>query len=145
MIDLDALKVELKRDEGWKLNAYPDPIAIDGHPFTVGCGHTGPEVHAGLCWTDAECEAALDHDIATALASLDLKLPWWRNLSPVRQRVLGNLCFNVGITRLMGFHKALAAMYDGNFKLAASEMKDSAWYRQVGARAVRLCKMMEDG
>ena len=145
MIDLDALRTELKRDEGWQLTAYPDPLAIDGHPYTIGCGHTGPEVRAGLVWSADQCETALTRDINTALAGLDLKLPWWRNLSNVRQRVLANMTFNMGINRLLGFHDALAAMLAGNFNEAAAQMKDSAWARQVGARADRLCQMMEMG
>lgn len=48
--------------EGWSNTAYPDP-ATGGAPWTIGRGHTGPEVKAGLVWTDEQGEAAFDRDI----------------------------------------------------------------------------------
>jgi len=46
--------------EGKRNKAYRDSVGV----WTIGVGHTGPEVHAGLVWTDAEIEAALRADIA---------------------------------------------------------------------------------
>lgn len=43
--------------------AYPDPNT-HGDPWTIGVGHTGPEVHPGLVWSDAQIDAALAHDLA---------------------------------------------------------------------------------
>lgn len=48
--------------EGRRPHAYPDP-ATGGDPWTIGVGHTGPEVHPGLVWTDAQIDAALDADL----------------------------------------------------------------------------------
>lgn len=48
--------------EGRRKQAYPDP-ATGGDPWTIGVGHTGPEVHRGLTWTDAQIDAALDADL----------------------------------------------------------------------------------
>ena len=73
------------------------------------------------------------------------ELPWWRKLDEVRQRVLANMCFNLGIDKLLGFQNALAAMAKGVYTTAAAEMQDSLWYGQVGQRAVRLCSAMETG
>jgi lysozyme len=39
----------------------------------------------------------------------------------------------------------LAALEQGDYETAAKEMLDSKWARQVGDRANRLAKMMEDG
>lgn len=49
----------LKREEGVDLHAYQD----QGGVWTIGYGHTGPEVHAGLVWTLAQAEAALLLDL----------------------------------------------------------------------------------
>lgn len=46
--------------EGKRNKAYLDSVGV----WTIGVGHTGPEVHEGLVWTDAEIEAALRADIA---------------------------------------------------------------------------------
>lgn len=37
----------IKKFEGINLNAYPDP-ATGGAPWTIGYGHTGPEVEKGM-------------------------------------------------------------------------------------------------
>ncbi len=48
--------------EGRRAQAYPDP-ASGSDPWTIGVGHTGPEVHQGLVWDDAQIDAALDADL----------------------------------------------------------------------------------
>lgn len=51
--------------EGLRLNAYPDP-ATRRAPWTIGYGHTGPEVVSGLEWSQAQAEAALMKDLESA-------------------------------------------------------------------------------
>lgn len=46
-------------DEGLRTTAYQD----DGGVWTIGWGHTGPEVHKGLVWTREQCVAALKADL----------------------------------------------------------------------------------
>lgn len=46
-------------DEGWRLAVYIDPAGIP----TVCAGHTGPDVHIGDVWTEAECEGVTVLDI----------------------------------------------------------------------------------
>lgn len=141
---ISACIPRLEADEGFELRAYPDPLT-HAEPWTIGCGHTGPEVHDGLVWTPEQCAQALEADIRIAIGSLDRKLPWWRDLSFVRQEAMVNMCFNLGINRLLGFRGALGAMQRGDFAQAADEMMDSLWARQVGPRAKRLAAMMEAG
>ena len=65
--------------------------------------------------------------------------------SPARQRVLLNMCFNLGSGGLLEFRKSLAAMERGDFETAAREMKASKWATQVGDRADRLAALMRSG
>jgi lysozyme len=53
----------IKQFEGVKLDAYPDP-ATGAAPWTIGYGHTGPEVRPGLRWTQAQADQALLADVA---------------------------------------------------------------------------------
>ncbi|MFO1081858.1 MAG: lysozyme [Reyranellaceae bacterium] len=53
----------LMEREGVRHDAYPDP-ATGGPPWTIGVGHTGPEVHPGLRWSDAQVMDALARDLA---------------------------------------------------------------------------------
>lgn len=41
--------------EGLRLHAYQDIVGI----WTIGYGHTGPDVHAGLTWTKEQADEAL--------------------------------------------------------------------------------------
>lgn len=45
--------------EGKRNKAYLDSVGV----WTIGVGHTGPEVHEGLVWTDEQVEAALRADL----------------------------------------------------------------------------------
>lgn len=135
---------DLQRDEGKRLQAYPDPLS-HAEPYTIGYGHTGPEVHLGLVWTDQQALDALNADIARAERALDAALPWWRALDDVRQDVLTNMTFNLGIGRLEGFHNTLGFIRAGEWQAAHDGMLESAWARQVGARAQRLARQMLTG
>lgn len=53
----------LKYFENCSLSAYPDP-ATGGAPWTIGWGHTGPEVVRGLVWTQVKADAQLLTDLA---------------------------------------------------------------------------------
>jgi len=57
----DGLKLT-EMFEGLRLDAYPDPVS-GGEPWTIGYGHTGPEVRKGVVWTKVHCEDALRADI----------------------------------------------------------------------------------
>ncbi len=145
-----CLAQDLRRDEGLSLTAYPDPLSGSA-PWTIGYGHTGPEVRQGLVWTPAEAETALIADIARACERLDTHAPWWRRLDDPRQDVLANLCFNMGwgdpagIHGLGSFHHTLEAIRCGRWQEAHDGLLDSAWAREVGARARRLAAQILTG
>lgn len=132
----EELKKELIRDEGLKLKAYKDSVGV----LTIGCGH-----NLNKPISEIVALAILEDDISTVEAGLDRTFPWWRGLSEVRQRVMANMAFNLGIVRLMGFKRTMEAMRDGDFALAANEMLASKWSVQVGERARRLASMMRNG
>jgi len=145
---------DLETAEGLRLEAYPDPVT-GGAPWTIGYGHTGPEVHPGLTWTGSQATDALHVDVGRAVAALDAALPWWRTLDDVRQDCLAELCFNMGVGYpavderpghgLRSFVQTLSAVRNGRYTVAAEGLLASQWAREVGARADRLAAMMRDG
>jgi lysozyme len=139
------LEAELRRDEGVRYSIYLD---TEGVP-TVGCGHNvkvSPLPAGWVCpLTDGQVDQLLSRDISTTLAKLDKALPWWRSLDEVRQRVIANMAFNMGIAGLLTFKNTLAAMQRGSYAVAAAGMLSSKWACQVGARAKRLAQAMETG
>lgn len=110
------------------LTAYQDTVGV----WTIGWGHTGPEVVQGLTWTFTQCLDALNADIAVVLRELDGSMPWWRDLNDCRQDGLANMGFNLGIPRLSGFHNMLGALESGDWQKAHDEALNSKWATQVG-------------
>lgn len=158
------LGLDLKLDEGCELTAYPDPKSplglemakpmaerlpswrtLPGAPWTIGYGHTGPEVHEGLVWTQDQADAALLADIAEVKRELDVELPWWRVLNDARQDVLCNLCFNLGWHRLSGFHHMLAFLDGGDYVNAAGELLCSKAAEELPRRYQRLAVQLKSG
>ena len=139
-MNIDKLMNELIMDEGYKYEIYLDHL---GYP-TLGVGHLITEKdeeyeqEVGTPVSEQRIKECLDQDIATVCEELDRKESWWRNLNDNRQRVMANMCFNLGYPRLSGFKRFLAAMNTAQWEVAAEEMLDSRWSTQVGDRAIRL-------
>jgi lysozyme len=72
-------------------------------------------------------------------------LTYWNDLDSVRQLVVADMVFNLGLTRFLKFTNLGVALLLGDFSKAGEEMIDSRWYVQVGRRAVRLVKAMRSG
>jgi lysozyme len=141
---MTKLRERLMLEEGLRRQAYPDPLT-GGAPWTIGYGHTGPEVHPGLVWTQAEAMEALDADIAKHAAALGKALPWLSTLDPVRRDVLVDMAFNMGVHGLLTFKNTLALIQEGKFQAAAVNMLKSQWASQVKGRALRLARIMSSG
>lgn len=156
----DLLDAELISEEGLKLRVYLDnakpPKRTIGIGRNLDANGIYPNEHAKLGLTVEHCitygitraEALFmaGNDIDRCEAALDHALPWWRTLSDVRQRVLLQMVFQMGIAGLLRFKLALKAMQQGAWIVAAREMRDSEWHRtQSPARAERLAKRMETG
>lgn len=151
MYDVDKLKKELVRDEGIKLLSYRD---TEGN-WTVGVGHllslrNTPRPRIDELTMD-EAMAFLDLDIRKAERTATDIFPMWKELDPVRQRVVINMAFNLG-NRLSGFKNFLASMKlavvnrdPRLFEEAALHMMNSKWAIQVKGRADRLVSMMKTG
>ena len=134
-----ALVDQIKRQEGLRLEAYQDTLGN----WTVGIGHT--PAFAGQTITEAEAEALLMQDLNSAQTDLLSSLPWCFSLSVPRYCVLWNMCFNMGIGRLLEFRLMLAAVRNANYPEAAKQMLNSLWASQVKDRAVELSEQMETG
>lgn len=87
----------------------------------------------------------LENDTQYFIEQLNKKLPYFKCLDPIRQMVLIDMAFNLGINNLLQFKKTLQAIEQANYTEAAKEMLNSKWAIQVGKRALRLAKMMESG
>jgi lysozyme len=86
-----ALAAEMvKQFEGCRLAAYQDPVGV----WTIGWGHTGPDVHPGMRWIQRDADNALIADLARASdAVVRLKR---RLLTDHQMAALISFTFNLG-------------------------------------------------
>ncbi len=141
-MEIDKLKAMLKRHEGLYLKPYVCPT---GHN-TVGWGHNldahGEPIPAEITIAQAECY--LDQDIKQAIVDC-ARIPAFADLDPVRQAVLIDMAFNMGIGALLEFKRMLAAVAVWQYGVAAVEIMNSKYCEQVGDRARELAAMMLTG
>jgi lysozyme len=135
--DRYRLMQELTRDEGRRLLPHTD---IRGR-LTIGVGRNLTDI--GI--SEAECDMLLGTDIDCTTAELDQYLPWWRTLDCQRQRVLLNMTFHLGITRVLRFEEALAAMQMGHWEAAARLMLSIGRGWATVERAKRLSQAISTG
>jgi len=136
-LDRDRLRQQLIVHEGLRLFPYTDTVG----KLTIGVGRNISDV--GI--SRVEALLLLDNDIDRSVLDLHTHIPWVHDLDPVRQAVLVDMCFNLGWPRLSEFHNTLAAFKRKDWVSAAEGMRASKWAKQVGARAVRLRKMVLTG
>ena len=135
-----ALLAQLEEDEGFRSSAYQDSESF----WTIGIGRLIDKRKGGGI-SKEEALFLLSNDVARTEKELDQKLPWWRGLDDVRQRVIANMSFNLGVPGLLGFKNTLKAVHESRWDDAADGMLSSKWATQVGKRAHRLARMMRTG
>jgi lysozyme len=140
---IEKLKVQLRRHEGLRL----EPYQCSENHWTVGFGHNldshGEHLVPNI--TLEKAEYLLDLDIQQSIIDCGAKIQGFSKLDPVRQAVLINMCFNLGINGLLKFKNMLAAISEQDWPMASLAMMNSLWAKQVKGRAVELAQMMETG
>ncbi len=137
----EKLRAQLIRDEGRVPHAYPDSLGY----LTIGVGHLIDEKKGGTL-PDHIIEQLLDHDIVTHAEELYARFPWVVQLDPVRKATLINMAFQLGVTGLAGFRRAMGFLERGEYTAAALEFADSKVAReQTPERWRRHCKQITTG
>ena len=144
-MNIEQLRKELEVDEGVKYEIYNDHL---GYP-TFGIGHlvrdTDPEAGAelGTPVTEDRVIEAFNEDVETVLSDCAILYDDFDDLPEEAQLIIANMMFNLGRPRLTKFKGMKAGVDARDWKKAADEMIDSAWYRQVPNRAGRLVTRMK--
>jgi len=145
-LDREAVFEQLKIDEGVVYEVYHDHLGLP----TFGVGHlvleSDPE-HGKPLGTPVDEDRVKDcfeKDLDTAVSECEILFEdHWEDFPGEVKEILVNMMFNMGRTRLSGFKNFGAALRDGDWKRAATEGRDSKWYRQVTNRAERLMSRLE--
>ena len=156
--DRTKLIEKLIQHEGLVLQVYKDSLGIE----TIGIGRNLEDRGISKEELDAldipNMNAVYEHGITEAdavyLATNDVEIvenellaahPCVAELDAVRQLVLVDMAFNMGVPRLRGFKKMWIAIHCDDFPTAAKEMLDSRWANQVKSRSTILANMMHHG
>ncbi|MGA8111866.1 MAG: lysozyme [Acidobacteriaceae bacterium] len=107
--------------EGCRLTAYQDQVGV----WTIGYGHTGPEVVAGLTITQAQAETCLAADVQSAAACVNRLVAV--QLNQQEFDALVDFVFNLG----QGASTLLRLLNAGSFAAAAGQF--AQWDRAGGA------------
>ncbi len=144
-MNIEQLRKELEVDEGVKYEIYNDHL---GYP-TFGIGHlvrdTDPEhgKEIGTPVSEDRVIEAFNKDVESVLNDCTILYGNFSKLPEEAQLIIANMMFNLGRPRLSKFKGMKAGVDAGDWKKAADEMVDSAWYRQVPNRAGRLVSRMK--
>lgn len=126
-----------KEHEGIRLKAYVDTVG----KITIGYGRNLTD--RGISMTMAE--TMFDEDCRAAMLDVGRAMQWMLGLDEIRKGVLYEMCYNIGINRLLTFKNMIAACRVKDYETAAAEMLDSKWAQQVGQRAITLATIMRKG
>lgn len=126
---LDRIRKRLIQEEGLKLKLYH----CTAGKLTIGVGRNVED--RGI--THETAMQMLNEDIDICVGELEKNISWFDEAPAKIQEVLIDLCFNMGINRLMGFVKTLHKLKTGAYKEAAEELLDSRYAASVPNRAKR--------
>ena len=154
----EHLLQELVKHEGLRLQVYQDTLGID----TIGIGRNLKDrgiskeeldeldiptidhiYEYGI--TEADAMLLAENDVQIVEEELLRAHPCVEDLDAVRQLVLVDMAFNMGVPRLCKFKKMWNAVHEKKFDIAAKEMLDSRWANQVKSRSVKLANAMHNG
>lgn len=128
------LLADLRQDEGTILKPYKDSRGF----LTIGTGRN--LTSRGI--TATEADYLLANDVDLAISELDRITPWWHGLDEPRQRVLINLCFNMGASTLATFTTFLGFLQEHDYASAAADLQDTEWFTEVGLRGPRMVERL---
>ena len=149
----DALEQSIEGNEGFREAPYKDteglwtfaigrcleknPLTAEEWRFLLGGKHLQVSIsYVGAKWL---MNRSLDAELSKLRG-----LHYFDKLAGVAQEVLVEMCYQMGITGVLGFHKMLAALSRHDYKEAAKHGRDSLWWReQTRARAEALMQRLE--
>lgn len=129
-MDLKRLEVRIMKAEGFRAAPYLDTKGVAtigygstswmGRPVTMHLIHVAPEV----------ARIQLRADLFQAVIDARALFTTFDEMNSARQEVLVEMAYNLGKTRLAGFHDLISCADSLDYEGMAAEMKDSKWYRE---------------
>ena len=124
----------IKHHEGFVEHVYDDSLGIP----TIGYGFAIKD----LVLEEDLCDEILLRKLRILGKSVMGKFPFFDSLPSDCKTVLMEMCYQLGVTGVSKFKKALKAMEDGDWEKAADEMLDSKWAKQTPNRAKEMSNII---
>lgn len=139
-VDVSKLEASIIKHEGVASFVYVDTV---GH-YTVGIGRN-LDKKGGNGLSPDEMLYLLRNDIKKCQNSLQ-KYDWFLKQNTPRKDALIELCFNMGINRLLKFKNTIRFLGEENYQEAANHLMNSKWAKQVGpTRSGSIIKQIRTG
>ena len=145
-MDLSKLKQNIIKNEGFESKPYLCP----NKKLTIGYGRN---LENGI--TEREAVILLENDLLSLKLELEDKLPVFKKLDDIRQNVILEMAYNMGVSNLLKFKNMIEALKKADFKEASKEMLMSKWHydlikyapntKEEDLRSSRLSKVMKEG
>lgn len=140
----EDLKARIKHHEGFLAKVYLDSLGKQ----TIGYGHLLTEEDdfvEGVIYDKDILEVLFEKDFNKAVQGAEELLKdnlQGYEIALVAKEVIIEMVFQLGKTGVSKFKKMFDALKKGYYSIAASEMLNSAWYRQTPSRCEELSELM---
>lgn len=143
----DAVLKSLEQEEGFRAQPYVDTRGY----WTLGIGRcleTNPLTptewhylldaqHLAMSISLAGARNLVGIEVDRCIRELSTELHAWLSLPDAVQDVLIEMCYQLGLAKLLKFERMLGLIQIHQYKQAAAAGLDSAWARQTPSRAQR--------
>lgn len=148
-MDIQQLRKELEADEGVKMeNGQHVTYKCSADKLTFGIGHmvlkSDPEYNqpVGTPVSADRVTECFDRDIESVIEDCNRLYPQFDSLPEDCQLIIANMMFNLGLPTLSKFKNMKKHVDEEDWEMAAAEMENSRWARQLPNRSGRLIERM---
>ena len=133
---MKELLESIKHHEGFVEHVYDDSLGIP----TIGYGFAIKD----LVLDEDIAEEILIRKLERLKRNANSRFKWLEDMPVVVQEVILNMCYQLGVTGVSKFRRAISALQEGEWDEAANEMLDSLWARQTPNRAKELSDIVRN-
>tara|TARA_R100000808_G_scaffold22948_1_gene50374 strand:- start:570 stop:992 length:423 start_codon:yes stop_codon:yes gene_type:complete len=133
---MKSLLEAIKHHEGFVEHVYDDSLGIP----TIGYGFAIKD----LILDEDIAEEILIRKLEKLKRNANSRFKWLEDMPVEVQEVIVNMCYQLGVTGVSKFRKAISALQEGDWNEAADEMLDSLWAKQTPNRATELSNIVRN-
>lgn len=115
------------------------PYTDTKNKITIGIGYNLTDRGMPLDWITQQFQEDIDY-LSQQISQYD----WFTQQNDDRKIIILDMAF-MGLKKLLGFTKMIAALRAHDYVMAAYEMLHSNWATEVGQRAIDLADAMREG